>query len=244
MTNNFSCIVIDDEQHAVELLTDRLAHLYKNISVIATFNYWEDALAGLRTLRYDLLFLDISMPGKNAIDLLKLLPRQDSEIIFVTAHECFAIEAFAFAASGYILKPVGDAELSAAVNKAMERITDKKLARHLHGNPAPLNDKIGISHNHGIDYINIGDIVYLESVNKCTKIATAKSEHLSSQNLGKFLNLTSTHTFFQVHRSYIINLTYVLRYESSGIVIMSNKTEIPVSRNMRNDFLRVLNGAA
>jgi two-component system LytT family response regulator len=238
MPNSFSCIIIDDEQDAIELLTDRLAHLFKNILVIGTYTDWEKALDGLRTQNCDLLLLDISMPGKNAFELLRLVPNPDCEVIFVTAHENYALDAFAFSTSGYLLKPVDDVELSGAINKAMERIRNKRIARQ---NTVPLNDKIGIPNNHGIDYININDILYLESTNKCTKLVTGKSEYISSQNLGKFLHLTESHSFFQVHRSYIINLNSIHRYESSGLVIMSNKKEIPVSRNVKNDFLKLFN---
>jgi two-component system, LytTR family, response regulator len=240
MPNNISCIIIDDEQDAIELLTDRLGILFKDVLVTATFTGWEEALQAVRSQKPDLILLDISMPGKNAFDLLKLLPNLNSELIFVTAHETFALDAFAFSASGYLLKPVDDAELFAAVNKARERIQNKKLAQKNSVNQS-VSDKIGIPNNHGIDYININDILYLESTNKCTKLVTGKGEYISSLNIGRFLHLIDEHSFFQVHRSYIVNLKSILRYESSGLVIMSNKKEIPVSRNVKNDFLSLFN---
>ena len=239
MHNNCNCFIIDDEQDSIELLSDRLTKLYKNITIADTFTHWEDALAALREQTPDLLFMDISMPGKNSIELLKLLPGLDCEIIFVTAHEQYAIDAFAFATSGYILKPIDDMELSAAINKALGRIKSKKQARQ-NSNTATI-EKIGISNNHGVDYIDIRDILYLESEQKCTKIVTEKAEYLSSYHLGRYKNLIDKHAFFQVHRSYIVNLNCVLRFESSGYVIMSNKKEIPVSRNVRNEFLDAFN---
>jgi two-component system, LytTR family, response regulator len=239
MTNNFTCIIVDDEPNAIELLIDRLGKLHKNITVTGTHTFWEDALNALRTQQCDLLIMDMSIPGKNGMEILKLLPKLECELIFVTAYEDFALDAFAFSASGYVLKPVDDSELSAAVNTAIERIQHKRTSRQIQNMGAQVSDKIGISHNNGIDYINVNDILYLESINKCTKIVTASSEHLSSLNIGKFLNLTHTHSFFQVHRSYIVNLNSILRYESSGLIIMSNKIEIPVSRSIRNEFLKI-----
>lgn len=239
MLNNFTCIIVDDEQDAIELLTDRIGRLYKNITITGTYLNWEEALEALREQKSDLVLLDISMPGKNAIELLKLVPGLESEIIFVTAHEEYALDAFAFSASGYLLKPVDDADLFAALNKAIGRVQNKKLAKQSTNSSPHFTDKIGISNNHGIDYITIKDILYLESTNKCTKIVTAKSEFVSSLNLGKFQHLVDSHSFFQVHRSYIINLNYILRYETSGLVIMNNKKEIPVSRNVKNDFLKM-----
>ncbi len=239
MSNNISCIIVDDEQDAIELLTGRLGLLFKNIVVAGTYSHWEKALEALRTVKCDLLFMDISMPGKNGIELLKIIPGLDCEIIFVTAHDNYALDAFSFSTSGYVLKPIDDAALSAAITKATERIQNKRLAKQTNS-PAPfVNERIGIPSNHGIDYVNISDILYLESTNKCTRIVTATAEYMSSLNLGKFQNLVDNHSFFQVHRSYIINLKNILRYESSGVVIMSNKQEIPVARSIKNDFLKI-----
>lgn len=241
MPNNYTCIIVDDEQDAIELLAGRIGRLYKSIKVEATYSNWEEGLEALREKDCDLLFMDISMPGKNGIELLKLLPELQCEIIFVTAFEQYALDAFSFSASGYVLKPLDDTALSAAINKAIRRILNKKMAKQSQGVAPAVNDKIGIPNNHGIDYVNVNDILYLESTNKCTKIVTAKKDYVSSFNLGKFKEHVDAHPFFQVHRSYIINLNYILRYESSGLVIMSNKMEIPVSRSVRNDLLKIFN---
>lgn len=237
MANTFSCVIVDDEPYATELLCEQLSHLYKDIKVAATCADWEDALHTLRSRQFDLVFMDISLPGKNAMDILTLLPTLDSEIIFVTAHEEFAVEAFQFATSGYLLKPVSDADLLHAINKAIERVQLKRQARQQEQPAAANNERIGIPNKYGIDYINIHDILYLESVNKCTKIVTANKEYISSTYFGKYKTLTEGHPFFQVHRSYIVNLNRIIRYELSGIIIMSNKHEIPVARSIRNEFL-------
>jgi two-component system LytT family response regulator len=180
------------------------------------------------------------MPGKSGFELLKLLPGLESEIIFVTAHDNFALSAFSFSATGYILKPIDDRELSAAIDKALERIANKAVASQIRNPPAKFNDKIGVPKNHGIDYISVADILYLESVNKCTQIVTAGGKYTSSSNIGNFRYLVDDYSFFQVHRSYIVNLNCILRYESTGIVIMKDKKEIPVARNARHDFLQVV----
>ena len=241
MINNYTCIIVDDEPDAIELLECRIKLLFQNILITGTYTHWEKALEALRTQKCDLLLLDISMPGKNGIDLLKLLPNLECEIVFVTAHENYAIDAFDFPTSGYILKPADDAALFKAINKALERVHKNKLAKQSQPQATFISDKIGIPNNHGIDYINVADILYLESTNKCTRIVTAKAEHISSLNLGKFQNLIDQHCFFQVHRSYIINLNCILRYESSGLVIMTNKMEIPVSRSTKTEFLQLFN---
>lgn len=242
MPSTFTCIIVDDEQDAIDLLSSRINVLFHNISILVSCTHWADALEKLRTNKFDILFIDISMPGKNAIELLKLLPGLSCEIIFVTAHDRFALDAFEFSTSGYILKPIDDNRLFAAVNKAIERISTQKHTKQQSAG-IPAADKIGVPNNHGIDYINIHAIVYLEAVNKCTKIVTTKGEYTSSLNIGKFQHLIDNHSFFQAHRSYIINLNCILRYESTGLIVMDNKKEIPLSRNVKNDFLKLFHSS-
>lgn len=240
--DNYRCIIVDDERDAIELLSSRIDQLYDNIEIADTFSYWKDALPILRNNNYDILFIDVSMPEKSGFDLLKLLPAIDAEIIFVTAHDNFALKAFSFSASGYVLKPIDDEDLSIAINKALERINNKQAAKR-QPQPQPgtaaTTDKIRIPNNSGIDYVNVNDIVYLESVNKCTMIVTGKTKYTSSANLGTYKYLTDEHSFFQVHRAFIINLNCVVRYESSGVVVMQDKTEIPIARNIRQEFLQL-----
>ncbi len=240
MQNNFTCIVIDDEPDAIEMLTDSIKGLFINVNIIGTYTSWTDALIAIRQQKADMLFLDISMPEKNGIDLLKLIPDVESEIIFTTAYSEYAIDAFKFSATGYLLKPIDDAELLKAVNKAIERIRYKKAAKK-ESTYKNIDTKIGIPNNKGIDYVSISDIIYLESVNKCTKIVTKNSQLVSSFNIGRFKNLTEHLQFFQVHRSFIVNINCIIRYESTGNIIMTNNKEVPVSRNVKDEFLSLFN---
>jgi two-component system, LytTR family, response regulator len=239
MDNKFTCIIIDDEQDAVELLTGRIMMLCDNIEIAGTYNHWQDALNAMRKNKCDLLFIDISMPGKSGFELLKLVPSLDAEIIFVTAHDNFALNAFAFSASGYILKPIDDSELLAAINKAVERLNNKFLAHGGRVVAKRATDKIRIPNNHGIDYVNVSDIIYLESKNKCTVLVTQDYKYTSSSNIGSFKYLVDEHNFFQVHRSFIINLNCIHRYESSGLLIMQDKKEVPISRGSKHEFLKL-----
>lgn len=243
--NHYQCIIIDDEQDAIELLSNRIEELFENIEIVATVSNWKSALHTLRSKPADIVFLDISMPEKSGFDLLKLLPDLKTEIIFVTAHDNFALNAFAVSATGYVLKPIDDTELSAAINTALRRIDDKRAARQAATNTAAtmnVSPKIRIPNNSNFDYVNIQDIIYLESVNKCTMIVTDKGKYTSATNLGSYKYLTDEFSFFQVHRSFIVNINYVMRYESSGLLIMKDKTEIPISRNLKQDFLQLLGG--
>jgi two-component system LytT family response regulator len=236
MSHDISCIILDDEPKAVELLRQRLEVLYPNINIKASFTEWKKGLEFLRSSTVDLVFLDVSMPEKTGIDFLKLFPTIPFQVVFITAHSDFALQAIKFSAAGYVLKPIDDYELSFAVNKALERLntTAKNVQA---GNSVNSNQlKIGIPNVKGVDYLNAEDILYFESVNKYTKVVTKDYSMVSSYNLGEFKKIADLPYFYQVHRSYIVNLYHIKRYESSGTLVMQDNMEIPVSRLSRAEF--------
>lgn len=238
---NFSCIIIDDEQQAIDLLSDSLQQLYSNIKITGTYTQWAKALERLREDDFDILFLDISIQGRNGMNLLKCVPKLQSEVIFVTAYPDYALEAFRFMAGGYIVKPIDEAELANTVDKVIQRIQHKKVSQTA---PRPAGDivnKIGIPSNNAIDYVNISDIIYLQAAQAYTKVVTGHGELTSSYNIGKYKNVLDERIFYQVHRSYLINLNHVVRYETSGSVLMNNGAVIPVAKNFREDFLKLFN---
>ena len=239
MANRYSCLVIDDEEFAIGLLSESLKDLYNNIDIVGTCNSWKEGLEALRVQKTDIVFIDISMGSKTGFDLLKLVPNLESEIIFVTAHADYALEAFSYSASGYIVKPVRDKDLVIAVDKAIERINYKRAAQRKDN--AIANGKIGIANNNGIDYLDISDILYFEAVDGYTRVVTKSSSMLSSFRIGKVASILDGMPFSQVHRSHIVNLNYISRYDSSGFVVMANKDEIPVSKRYRDIFLHIFN---
>lgn len=240
MHDKYTCIIIDDEEYAVDLLVSRLQILNKSVEVIHTYTHWNDALEGLRENECDILFLDISMRDKSGMDLLKLVPNIKSEVIFVTAYSEYAINAFKLSATGYVLKPIDDVDLAQALNRAIDNVNTKRLAARPAA-PVVVPNKIGIPNQKSIIYVDTNDILYLEATNTYTKMVMKNEELLCSYNLGKYKPLLPDSIFYQIHRSYIVNLNYISRYENAGYIIMSNRQEIPVSRNIREDFLKLFN---
>lgn len=226
-------IIIDDEPKAIDLLRSRLKVLFPDMTILGTYTNWETGLEAVRSLPLNLLFLDVSMPGKSGVDFLKLFPAIPFQVIFITAHSEFALQAIKFSAAGYVLKPIDDVELSFAVNKAIENINHKAVDPP----PAGTRIKIGIPNIKGVDYLNSDDILYFESVNKYTKVVTGDYSIMSSYNLGEFKKIIDGDVFFQAHRSYIVNLRHVKRFETSGTLIMADNMQIPVSKNVKSEFL-------
>lgn len=232
--STYTCIIIDDENKAIELLSDTIKELYDNIEIIGTYTSWKEAVIALKKGNYDLLFLDVSMPEKTGFDLLAFVPNIKSEIIFVTAHAEFALDAFNYPASGYVLKPVEDVALSKAIDKALNRIEKA-------GNNSETikTTKVTIPNKKGLDFVEQDEVVFLEALAKNTRIKKKDGEIISTQAFGTFRDGLNYTPFYQVHRSFIINIHNITRYESTGIVIMNDGTEIPVAKSVREDFIKL-----
>lgn len=228
-------IIVDDEPKMGELLHEILNDLYPNIIVDNPYNNWKDAIKGVYNTQPDIIFMDISMPEKSGFDILNLLPESDAEIIFVTAHSEFAIEAFEHAAAGYILKPVNEKKLVDTVNRVLKKI-DKKQSYE----QTSLTTKIGIPDNDSIVYHNLSDIYYLETVNRYTKVVTKDSEIVSSYSLGTYKKILQNTDFLLVHRSFMVNLNHVVRLDTNNFIVLSNGKEIPISKNSKTEFLNKL----
>ncbi|RZA02175.1 MAG: response regulator transcription factor [Sphingobacteriaceae bacterium] len=231
----YTCIIIDDERKAIELLSDTIEELYDNISIIGTYTSWKEAVVALKKDNFDMLFLDISMPEKSGFDLLAFVPNIKSEIIFVTAHAEFALDAFNYPTSGYILKPVEDVALSKAIDKAISRIEKKA---HI-PEPTITTKKITIPNKKGLDFVEQADIVFFEALAKNTRIKKKEGEIVSTQAFGTFRDMLNHQPYYQVHRSFIVNVDHIVRYETTGILIMNDGSEIPVAKSMRDDFIKL-----
>jgi len=242
-----SAILIDDERKALATLRSKIERKCSNINIIAET---QSPVAGLDLIKKhkpQLVFLDIAMPEMSGFDMLEQIKNPDFEIIFVTAFDEFAIEAINFSAIGYLMKPVNKEELVIAVNKAIVNIKNKsaleknKLLIENLGIHAFQKKKIVIPSVKGLDFIVISEIIYCEGVDGYTKVhIKEKKSILSSYSIGHFKDLLADHSFYLVHKSYVINLNHIVTYLNEGYVILDNNVNIPVARSKRSDFLNSL----
>ncbi len=227
-------IIIDDEIQSAELLSLTLKDLFPDIRVGKICTWWADALHALKDNDYDLVFIDIMMPGKTGIELMRLLPGIKAKIIFITAYQEYALDAFKCYASGYLLKPVDDAALLEVVSRAIAVPPTSDTA------PAAATTGIlGIPGLKGIDYIPVDQILYLQAEKGCTRVVLKDKVIISSYYLGRFRDFLPDDLFFQIHRSCIINLNAVKRYlHNQSSIVMNNDMEIPVARSIREELLQ------
>lgn len=237
-------ILIDDERKAIVTLENKLQKLFPDLQIIDKITDPKEAYEVILEKKPQLLFLDIAMPQWSGFDLLKQLPDLDFEIIFTTGFDEYAIEAIEFCAIGYVVKPVQSVDLVKAVNNAQKRIAlkeentrNKQLITNLL-NPASQQNKISIPMMSGLEIVAVKNIIRCEGMERCTKIILENANPLvSSYNLGEFKKLLEKYGFFSCHRSHLINLAHVDRYDKEGLITLSDKSSVPLARRNKGGFL-------
>jgi two-component system LytT family response regulator len=239
--------MIDDEAKSLQVLRQKLQTYCPEIEIVGTADSASDGFELITTARPQLVFLDVAMPVESGFDLLKRLPSLDFEIIFVTGFDSYALDAIKFCAIGYILKPIQNEELIDAVQKATRRINEKidqqRNRQFLQNllNPGSGNNRIGIPTEAGLEFIPTEDIIRCEGYQKYTKVFTLKHRDiLSSYNIGEFRKLLEEYGFFAPHRSHLINLNHIERYDREGTVTMVDQSHVPVSRRKKQEFMEKL----
>lgn len=226
-------IVVDDERLGrKELLS--LIERYSNLEVIADYGNPEEALHGIEELQPDLLFLDIQMPGKNGFELLEELERVP-HVIFVTAYDEFAIQAFEVNAMDYILKPVEEERFKSAVDKAIEQISEeKKQLSEEKNNVLTGNDQVFLKDGERCWFVHLRDVEKFESVGNYVKVFFNGNKPLILKSLNNLDKRLSDKEFFRANRKFIINLNWISKIEpwfNGGMQVeLKNGDKIEISR--------------
>lgn len=234
--------ILDDEMHAREVLQDKLESHCPNVSIVGSSPDPIHALGEVKRLKPELLFLDIAMPGMNGFQFLENLNSFQGEVIFVTAFNEYAIDAFKVCALGYLLKPVNTEELIHTVKAFLEKknkadINSNSRIEELMNLRKNDTIRIAIPTQEGYAFSNIEDIIRCEASEKCTYIFTKDRKLLSTKNIGYYIDILNKYDFFPTHKSHLINMNNVSSYDRDGLVILSNGDEVPVSRRRKSEFI-------
>lgn len=240
-------IIVDDELKGRNLLNELIASRFPDIAIMALAKNADEGIQSIERFNPDLVFLDINMPGKSGFDMLAAMQHINFEIIFITAYDKYALRAFRYHAFDYLLKPLDADELSDCIERLKEKNLHSDLNERLGSlmaqlqQPRMLPDRITINSLDGITFILINEIIYLEAACTYTLFYLKnKDKVVSSLNLKEYEELLSEHSFFRVHNSFLINLAEVKKIikADGGSVVMSNETQVPVSKRRREEFLK------
>ena len=207
----------------------------------------ETGIAAIKSLKPDIVFLDIQMPDGTGFDLLNQVGEKTFELIFITAFQEYAIMAIKFSALDYILKPIDAEELKTALQNALDTIDFKKEETQYEALSHNLNTnqkrKLVLKTQESVHVVDLNEIIRCEADKNYTFFyLNSGKKILVSRTLKDFELLLSNHGFFRVQQSHLINIEYIDRYDKSegGSVIMKDGAAVPLSNAKKDLFFQLL----
>lgn len=248
---NFSAMIqvllIDDEPHANALLQKLIEDKFSSaVNVVATVNSLQEARAILITQQIDLIFLDIHLPEENGFQLFEYFPEPKFDVIFVTAYDQYAIEAFKYGAFGYLLKPIDPELLEEMINRNLFKKESLRLRKEqieiLHSYITGIEEgkkRIFFPTVDGYELPKVSSIVYVKAAQNYSEIFFEDNTKLIvSQSLKEVHKRLPKTMFIRVHKSYIVAMDAIIRYnKKEKEVVLTNGDKVDVSYRQEQNFL-------
>lgn len=240
--------LVDDEQRASDTLSNLFATYFVQVEIVGSATSIATAYAEIQELKPDLVFLDIEMGNASGFDLLELFDEITFKVVFVTAHEEYALRAIKFSALDYIVKPPSIADLKALFDK-YDKVPEKTQTasiKYLFGNfltSDKSQHKLTLPIAGGLEFKKVDDIFYIRADGSYSRFALKEGKALTvSKNLKFFDEILGDYGFYRIHNSTVINLKYISRVSKSagGSVIMEDGQEFSVSKSRKAEFFELV----
>lgn len=233
-----NALIIDDERLARNELR-RLLEAHPFINILGEAVNGEDAVEKINSMKPDLVFLDIQMPGKNGFEVLAALDKHVPEVIFTTAFDEYALKAFEFNAADYLLKPIEPARLAEAIKRLSIEEEDREVSIEA---PSILHehDRVFVKDGDKCWFVELGNIRLFESLGNYVRIYFESNKPMVLRSLNSLEDRLDPKVFFRANRKHIINLKMIDGIEPyfSGGLLVKLKTgeKIEISRRQAIRF--------
>ena len=248
-----SAILIDDDINLRNGMKGLLQLYAPQIAIIGEADSVVSGVEAIESLRPQVVFLDIQLNDGTGFDILEKVTSfngaQKSHIVFITAHEQYAIKAFRFSALDFLLKPVDPDELQKVIQKIKSEIEKNDSSSHIDLLLENIRKKvdnfkrIALSTSDGIHLFDVSDIIRCESEDNYTKFFIKNSKPiLISKTLKEYEELLTEHGFERIHQSHLINLNYLKSYikKDGGYVVMADDSHLPISQRKKERLQEIL----
>lgn len=238
-------LIIDDEENNRQRLQSLIFENFPTIQVVGEADGVKTGLKAINEHQPELILLDIRMMDGDAFDLLQKIKSIFFKIIFITAHEEYALKAFKFSALDYLLKPVTIEDLRTAFQRAENQLlAELKLQISTLNNnlQSTKNKTLALRTSDKIFFIETKDIIRCKSDRNYTFFYVNKQrKFIVSQPLKEYEAILQEHGFFRIHKSHMINLSYIESFDKAdgGSIILKDKTELPVARRKKAELLEI-----
>jgi two-component system LytT family response regulator len=226
-------LMVEDEKGAVAVFKNLLKLHESEFNFLGAATNVSEALKMIKELKPQVVILDISLPDGTGFDVLEILGEIDFEVIFLTAHEHYAVQAIKNNAFDYILKPLQSKEMHEALNRVKLKIANKPSKNAV--------QKIALYTTEGVDFINIEEIAYLKGASNYTEIYMLTGSMIVASRTLKSFESQLGIAFFRVQKSYIINTKLIKRFDRSDATLyLDSGVAIPVSKNKKEALLNLV----
>jgi DNA-binding LytR/AlgR family response regulator len=229
-----SCIIVEDEQHAVNLLKIHIEKI-SFIEIKAIFENPFDAITYLVANQVDVAFVDIQMPEMSGIELIKIL-KGKTNIIITSAYREFAYEGFENEVSDYLLKPISFEKIL----KATEKIYKQK---YNHVDKIDTDEDFIVlktDNKNKLIKLDVKDIVYIEGLKNYISVFTPQNRVISLLNIKAMEEQLPTEKFIRIHKSYIVSKNQIQSVDGNQVLLKDLKITLPLSDTYRSNFFKIL----
>lgn len=243
-------ILIEDEKNAMDALQIKLQENFSDVQIVASCFTAEEGMLKIEALKPDLVFLDINLPDFDGFTMLEKIQKNHFKVIFTTAYDEYAVKAFRYNAIDYLLKPIGVHELKEALQRYRQRSGEgqsldqiKYFLQNINNTTQGIN-KLAIPAQRGLKFIDISDIIRLESENNYTIFhVKGQPKLVASKTMGDYEDILDENQFVRIHQSHIINLACLKEYLriDGGTVVMTDGMELEISKRRKDYFKEKLN---
>jgi two-component system LytT family response regulator len=244
-------LIVDDEPLARRRIRSLLA-AEADVTVAGECANGDEAVAALRAAPADLVFLDVQMPGRGAFDVIRAVgPERMPAVVFVTAYERYAIEAFEVHAVDYLLKPFGPERFRQAVGRARARLRAHDGRRLLPllaeaAAPAPASERLEVRSSSRITFVRVDDLDYAEAWGNYVRLHCGSERHLMRETMAGLLARLDPRRFVRIHRSTLVNVDRVKEihalFHGDWEVVLRDGTRLVMTRTHREQAQRLLAG--
>lgn len=244
-------LIADNEPNLRTTLRVLVQAFCPEIVAIGEADGVQSGLEKIKNFQPDIVLLDVEMDDGTGFDLMKKVPHPAFQLIFVTAHNRYAIEAFQFSAIDYLLKPVDPDALQKSIQKAIRNIQSKDLGRQIEFLLHQLNEKqdherkIVLKDIDNIYFVKVNDILYCMAEGTYTRFfLQSRPPVMVSKNLKEYENMLEPLGFIRTHHSYLVNPSKIIRFDKAdgGSLILEDNLKVPLAQRKKEWVLNLLEG--
>ena len=245
-------IIVEDEFLNRSLIKTLVGKINPSFNVVGEAKNVDEGLILINTLKPDVVFLDIQMPGGSGFDLLRINGRCEFEVVFITGFDEYALQAFEFNAIDYILKPIDSEKLTRALGRVKARIDNnisnvdslKRIMKSYHSKDAAIT-KIPVHHNNSVVLLDLDELMYIKSDDGCTLFFTFEAKpYKSSKKLADYEFIIQRFpNFVRINRGTFINSNAIKSYTKGArcSIVLKNDASFEISRRRKSEILNALN---